>query len=299
MVEVRQLQYFLAVADRLSVTDAARDLRMAQAALSQSVTKLERRLGATLFDRSRRRLRLTPAGAALVPEARMIVGRARELGAVVAGGARTPLRIGCITSAVSGLLPDVLPGFLAARPEIVPLVHEMGQRAMVDALRAGAVDVGVCRMLVAEEGIELVRLADEPLTCLLPEGHPQAAAEAVDLADLAVESFVCFPRDHAPVAHDTIVGACVRAGFSPRVTQEALNDQSLLGIVAAGLAVAIVPRSTTRLRMAGVVARPLTDPAAVTPLSVLVASAVSAPAGRALRDELVRLRGRTGPGPSG
>ncbi|ALL74494.1 hypothetical protein AD006_02625 [Pseudonocardia sp. EC080610-09] len=291
MVEVRQLQYFLAVADRLSVTDAARELQMAQAALSQAVTKLERRLGVALFDRSRRRLRLTAAGAALVPEARLIVGRTRELGAVVAGGStRTPLRIGCIPSAVSGLLPDVLPGFLAGHPEVLPLVHEMGQRAQVEALRAGAVDVGVCRMLVSGDGIEVVRLADEPLTCLLPVSHPLADAGPVDLADLAGESFVCFPRDHAPVAHDTIVAACVRAGFSPRVTQEAVNDQSVLGVVASGLAVAIVPRATTRLRMAGVVARPLSDPLAVTPLSVLVGP-VSAPAGRALRDELLRLRG--------
>ncbi|MEQ3554537.1 LysR family transcriptional regulator [Pseudonocardia nematodicida] len=291
MVEVRQLEYFLAVAERLSVTEAARDLHMAQAALSQAVTKLERRLGVSLFDRSRRRLRLTAAGSALIPEARLIVGRVQELEVVVAGGAaRTPLRIGCITSAVSGLLPDVLPGFLATRPEILPLVHEMGQRAQVEALREGAVDVGVCRMLVAEDGVELVRLADEPLACLLPEGHPQAAAAAVDLGALAGESFVCFPREYAPVAHDTITGACVRAGFSPRITQQAVNDQSILGIVAAGLAVAIVPAATTRLRMAGAVARPLTDPAAVTPLSVLVGAA-GAPHGRALRDELVRLRG--------
>jgi DNA-binding transcriptional LysR family regulator len=83
MIELRQLQYFLAVAERLSITDAARDLQMAQPALSQAITKMERQLGAVLFDRSRRRLRLTAAGATLVPEARQLVSRARVLQSVI------------------------------------------------------------------------------------------------------------------------------------------------------------------------------------------------------------------------
>lgn len=286
MVELRQLHYFLAVADRLSITQAARDLQMAQPALSQAITKLERQLGATLFDRTGRRLRLTGAGATLVPEARMLIARARVLGTSIAGDGpeRTCLRLGCITSAVSALLPDVLPVFRAARPEVVPVVYEMGQRAQVTALRDGAIDVGVCRMLTSEQGVELVRLDDEPLYCLVPACHVLAAAEVVELAALATEDVVCFPRDLAPVAYDTIISACVRAGFSPRITQEVVNDQSLLGIVAAGLAVALVPRSTTRLRLEGVVARPLSDRAAVTPLSVLVSATAATPVGVAFRD---------------
>jgi DNA-binding transcriptional LysR family regulator len=281
MVELRQLQYFLAVAERLSITEAARDLQMAQPALSQAITKMERRLGTTLFDRSRRRLRLTAAGVTLLPEARLLVGRAKVLQSTLGRdtGHRVYLRIGCIASAVSGLLPRVLPPFVVANPHVVPVVQEMGQRAQLTALRDGAVDVGICRMLTADEGVELVRLADEPLHCLLPTHHPLAAADAVRLADLAGDDVVCFPRDLAPVAHDTIVSACVRAGFSPRITQEAGNDQSLLGIVASGLAVALVPRSTTRLRIDGVIDRPLTDPLAVTPLSVLVSATAASPIG--------------------
>ncbi|HLU56734.1 MAG TPA: LysR family transcriptional regulator [Pseudonocardia sp.] len=289
MVELRQLQYFLAVAERLSITEAARDLQMAQPALSQAITKMERQLGAVLFDRSKRRLRLTAAGATLVPEARQLVGRARVLESTLgrAGGERAHLRIGCIASAVSGLLPGVLPRFRAAHPHVVPVVQEMGQRAQLAALRDGAIDVGICRMLTGDDGVELTRLADEPLHCLLPAGHALAADEAVRLADLADEDVACFPRELAPVAHDTIVSACVRAGFSPRITQEAVNDQALLGIVACGLAVALVPRSTTLLRVDGVVSRPLTDPEAVTPLSVVVSATAPSPVGAAFRDAIV------------
>jgi DNA-binding transcriptional LysR family regulator len=289
MVELRQLQYFLAVAERLSITEAARDLQMAQPALSQAITKMERRLGTVLFDRSRRRLRLTAAGATLVPEARLLVGRARVLASTLGrdGGQRVYLRIGCIASAVSGVLPHVLPRFVAAQRHVVPVVQEMGQRAQLAALRDGMIDVGICRMLTGDDGVELHRLADEPLCCLLPAGHPLAAADAVRLADLAGEDVVSFPRELAPVAHDTIVSACVRAGFSPRITQEAANDQTLLGIVACGLAVALVPRSTTRLQVDGVVHRPLTDPLAVTPLSVVVSATATSPVGAAFRDALV------------
>ncbi|QYN32524.1 LysR family transcriptional regulator [Pseudonocardia sp. DSM 110487] len=289
MVELRQLQYFLAVAERLSITEAARDLQMAQPALSQAITKMERQLGTVLFDRSRRRLRLTTAGATLVPEARQLVGRARVLESTLGrdGGQRAYLRIGCIASAVSGLLPHVLPRFVTTHPHVVALVQEMGQRAQLAALRDGAIDVGICRMLTADDGVELTRLADEPLHCLLPAGHRLAAGDAVHLADLAAENLACFPRDLAPVAHDTIVSACVRAGFSPRITQEAVNDQTLLGIVACGLAVALVPRSTTLLQVGGVVARPLTDPLAVTPLSVVVSATATSPTGAAFRDALV------------
>jgi DNA-binding transcriptional LysR family regulator len=286
VLELRQLQYFLTVAERLSITEAARDLQMAQPALSQAITKMERRLGTALFDRSHRRLRLTAAGATLVPEARELLARAKVLQANLGRGGpeRTYLRIGCIASAVSGLLPRVLPPFLAAHPETVPVVREMGQRAQASALRDGAIDVGICRVFAGDDGLDLVRLTDEPLHCLLPAGHRLAAGTAVDLGDLADDDVVCFPRDLAPVAHDAIISACVRAGFSPRITQEAGNDQSISGIVACGLAVAIVPESTTRLRIDGVVHRPLTDPLAVTPLSVVLSATAPSPIGTAFRD---------------
>ena len=93
--------------------------------------------------------------------------------------------------------------------------------------------------------------------------------------------------DLAPVAHDTIISACVRAGFSPRIAQEAVNDQSILGIVACGLAVAIVPEATTRLRLDGVVDRPLSDSLAVTPLSVIVSATATSPIGTAFRDAVI------------
>lgn len=286
MVDLRALSYFLAVAEEMSVTAAARRFHMAQPALSQAITRLERRLGVTLFDRTRGRLRLTAAGRLLVPEARALLDRAREVTELLPhaqGTEPTVLRIGAIASAVSGLLPRVLPGFLRQHPSLAPRVYEMGQRTQVEALRTGAIDIGVCRMTRAEEGsgLTVTRLTDEPLYCAVPASHPLAAPGAggrpVPLARLADEDLICFPRSLAPVAFDTLVAVCMRAGFSPRFRQEARNDQAILGMVACGLGLALVPETSTRISVPGVTCVALAEPYAVTPLSVVTAGAAEEP----------------------
>ena len=293
MVELRQLRYFLAVAEELSVTAAARRFHMAQPALSQAVTKLERQLGAVLFDRAGGRLRLTAAGRLLVPEARALVNRAREVTELVPraqGPEPTVLRIGAITSAVSGLLPRVLPAFLAAHPWVVPRVSELGQRAQLAALRAGDIDLGVCRLASAEPGTdaEVLPLTNEPLHCAVPTDHPLATSKPLSLGELAGHDLVGFPRSLAPVAYDTIVAVCMRAGFSPRFGHEVHNDQAILGLVACGLGLALVPELTTRMTMPGVVYLRLVEEYAVTPLSVVVGAAGPPEAALLLRAALSR-----------
>ncbi len=298
MVELRQLRYFLAVAEELSVTAAARRFHMAQPALSQAITKLERQLGAALFDRGGGRLRLTPAGRLLMPEARALLERAREITELVPhvqSPERTVLRIGSIASAVSGLLPRVLPAFLARHPWVLPRVYEMGQRRQVEAVRAGDIDVGVCRLPRAEEGeaVRVLRLGDERLCCAVPEGHPLAPGP-VPLRALADLDLIGFPRSLAPVAYDTVVAVCMRAGFSPRFSQEAHNDQAILGLVACGLGCALVPDMTTRVAVRGVSYLPFAEPYAVTPLSVIVHAAGPPEAALLLGDALQAARPSAG-----
>ncbi|MDT0441446.1 LysR family transcriptional regulator [Streptomyces johnsoniae] len=295
MVELRQLRYFLAVAEELSVTAAARRFHMAQPALSQAITKLERQLGAALFDRAGGRLRLTAAGRLLMPEARALLERAREITDLVPHAQspeRTVLRIGSIASAVSGLLPRVLPAFLARHPWVLPRVYEMGQRRQVEAVRAGDIDIGVCRLpRVTDDGaaVRVLPLGDERLCCAVPEGHPPAAGP-VPLRTLADRDLIGFPRSLAPVAYDTIVAVCMRAGFSPRFSQEAHNDQAILGLVACGLGLALVPDMTTRVAVRGVSYLPLAEPYAVTPLSVIVHAASPPEPALLLRDALHAVR---------
>lgn len=268
-MDLRQLEYFIAVADRASFTAAAASLNIAQPPLSQSIAKLERDLGAKLFDRGRR-VTLTSAGRALLPEARELLVRAREAKQLVSDptGRQRHVRIAAISSVISGLLPRVWGSLFPDGPEM-PLIYEMGQHAQLDALRAGKIDAGLCRMWNSPVG-ECHVLQRERLHVLMRDDHPLAGRDGVFASELEQENFVLFSRSLAPVAYDAIIRVCVLSGFSPRVTQEASNDQAFLGIVACGLAVAIIPELSIHIRRAGTTAVPLLDESAFSPLAVVV-----------------------------
>jgi len=261
-MELRHLRYFVAVAEELSFTRAAARLGIAQPPLSQQIGKLERELEVRLLDRGPRGVRLTTAGAALLGEARMVLARTGEATRIVRQvehGRTGAVRIGSVASGFSGVLLDLLPAFRAAYPSVLPLVYEMEAVPQLDALSQGTIDIGFLRSSAPCPGVTLWPLRSEPLVAALPEGHRLAGAERVPLAALAGEPFVLFPRAAAPEAFDTIVGACGRAGFTPDVGYEASNDHTLVALVASGLAVSVVPESTSNLHIPGTCYRPL-DP---------------------------------------
>jgi len=286
-LDLRHLEQFVAVAEELSFTRAAARLRMAQPPLSQAIAKLERRLGVRLFDRHSQQVSLTAAGHVLLAEARTILRRAEEAARIVARveGA-WPLRIGCIPSALSGVLPDVIPAFRAAHPGVVPLIYEMEEREQLNALRRHDIDIGVCRLDTDPRDLAVTRLPDERLICALPDTHPMARRRRIHLADLSDEDFANFPRVNAPVANDAVISACAAAGFTPRIVHEVAGDQSLLSLVACGLAVALVPSATAGMRMRRVAFRSLHETYAVTPLAAVLPRRDPAEAAARLRDHL-------------
>lgn len=285
-MELRHLRYFLAVAEELSFTRAASRLGIAQPPLSQQISKLERELGVRLLERNSRSVALTRAGVALLAEARTLLGRAEEVRRIVqhvAAGETGAVRIGCIASGISGMLVSALRAFRQAYPAVLPLVYEMEATPQLDALTHRTIDIGFVRTLRPVEGITLTPLNPEPLVAALPEDHPLAASEHVDLAALANERFVAFPRTAAPDAFDAIVGACTAVGFTPDVAYEAPNDHMLVSLVAAGLGVSLVPRSTTSLHIPGLCYRRLHQHAqAATLAAALPARDAAEPARRLL-----------------
>jgi DNA-binding transcriptional LysR family regulator len=261
-MELRHLRYFVAVAEELSFTRAAARLGIAQPPLSQQIGKLERELEVRLLDRGPRGVRLTTAGTALLGEARMVLARTGEATRIVrqvGHGQTGSVRIGSVPSGFSGVLLDLLPAFRAAYPAVLPLVYEMEAVPQLEALSQGTIDIGFLRSSAPHPGITLWPLRSEPLVAALPEDHELARAKRVPLAALAGEPFVLFPRADAPEAFDTIVGACGRAGFTPDIGYEASNDHTLVALVASGLAVSLVPESTSNLRIPGTCYRPI-DP---------------------------------------
>lgn len=286
-VDLRSLEQFVAVAEELSFTRAAARLQMAQPPLSQSIAKLERRLGVRLFERGSRQVSLTTAGDVLLSEARVVLRRADEAARIVGRTeGKWPLRIGSIPSALSGVLPAVIPAFRARHTDVLPLIYEMEERDQLDALRRRDLDIGVCRLNFHPPDLSVTRLPDERLICALHESHPLAGRRRVRLAELRDEDFVNFPRANAPVANDAVISACAASGFTPRIVHEVAGDQALLSLVACDLAVALVPSATAGMQMAHVVFRPLYEEYAVTPLAAVLPAHDNTPAATGLRDHL-------------
>jgi DNA-binding transcriptional LysR family regulator len=266
-MELRHLRYFVAVAEEGHVTRAAERLGIQQPPLSQQIQALERELETQLFRRKPRGVELTPPGMALLDEARAILARADEAVAAVKRTARGEAgRIGIgFTSSASfhPFLPRAIRAFREAHPLVALVLEESGTTELVDALRARSLDIAFVRSPVGESDDLFVRpLLEEPMVAALPIGHALSGAhDPLPLAALAGETFILYRRPVGPGLHDAIIAACDRAGFSPRIGQEAPRMLSTLSLVAAGLGVTLVPASMSRLEAEGVAYRPL-DPSA-------------------------------------
>jgi DNA-binding transcriptional LysR family regulator len=257
-VHLRRLRYFLAVAEELHFGRAAARLGICQPPLSQQIRRLEEELGATLLQRGRGRgrVQLTEAGAAVATEARRIlehVDQTVRLARRAGRGESGTLRVGFIGSASCNVLPGVLRDFRERFPGVTLSLYEAPTDQQVRALRAGQIDLGFLRPPVPDDALQAILVFREPLVLALPETHALAARSRPRLRQFAGEPFVLLPRHLGPSLYDQIVTTCRRAGFSPRVGQEAVEMQTIVSLVAAGMGVALLPASFTNLRRQGVV----------------------------------------------
>ena len=284
-MELRHLRYFVAVAEALGFARAARSLNISQPPLSRQIRALEDELGTALFARTRRSVQLTPAGAALLPEARRLLREADGLKAgaqrLVAGEVGT-LALGFISVAAYNLLPELAPEFRRRHPGVTLVLQEATSDLLLAALRQGELDVGLVLPPVEAAGLEYAPLVHDVLIAALPAGSAHARGKGpLALASLAAESFILFPRKVGTSLYDAIVGACRRAGFAPRIEQEAIQMQTIVSLVAARMGVALVPASLKHLRRTGVVYRPLAEARTRVEIGIAWRSADAAPAVRA------------------
>jgi DNA-binding transcriptional LysR family regulator len=221
---------------------------MAQPPLSQQIRRLERELGVELFRRNRRHVELTPAGSALLPEARRTLAAAERAVAVVsavAAGASGRLALGFVGSLAHGVLPLLVRELRQRTPEIEIALREANTSQQVDLLRLGLLDAGLVRPPIQAAGIEIEVVGHEPLRAVLPEDHPLAGAASLRLGALRDEPFVLFPRAIGPGLYDQIVGLCRAAGFSPNVVYESSATATMVAMVEAGVGVCVLPASHT------------------------------------------------------
>lgn len=260
-IDLRALGYFRAVVAEGHFGRAAARLSMSQPPLSVAVRGLEARLGVELLERRRSGVVPTAAGEVLARELDAFFPRfADMLGRVraTARGEAGALRIGFVTPAEYSFLPGGVREFRLRHPGIGLVLREMTSDAQFDALRDGELDAGFALPPVPHRGLAWRPVLREPLLLALPAAHPAARAapgRSLPLARVADLPLLVFPRDKAPALHDEILGLFARSGLVPAVGQEAIQMQTIVSLVAAGLGMAAVPASLRNLQRRGVVYR--------------------------------------------
>ena len=264
MIELRVWHQFVTLADELHFGRAAQRLHMTQPPLTQAIQGLERAIGVPLFARTRRSVALTSAGAALLPQARRVLAAAEELPRVAqaaAAGLVGQLRLAFVSNIAYGPLPDWLRSFRQQHAEVALQLREATLDVQLTAFDADEIDAGFVLHApgAAPPGFAAWRAQAEPLVMALPEAHPAAALATLRLADVASEPLVIFPRQIAPSLFDAVLAAYRAQGATPRIAQEAIQMQTIVNLVSAGMGVAWVPESVTRLQRPGVVYRAVLD----------------------------------------
>jgi DNA-binding transcriptional LysR family regulator len=259
MLDIRQLHYFVAVAEEEHVGRAAERLHISQSPLSRQIAQLEENLGLTLFERSQQRIRLTTDGRTFLAEtqaflthAKRLESLARRLGRGDEGG----LCIGYLENAMhSGVLPNALRRLRADKPDVHIALYNYHSAEQLTGLRQRSLDIAlVCEPPASDDpDLEAAQVLDDPMLLAIPECHPLASAKRLTPEDLAAQKWIGVMHEEGALRHDNFIAACAKAGFTPDIAMEATEPLAALGLVAAGLGLTMIQQSLRRQAPAGVV----------------------------------------------
>ncbi|MGF9965333.1 acetoin biosynthesis transcriptional regulator AlsR, partial [Bacillus rhizoplanae] len=270
-MELRHLQYFIVVAEELHFGRAAARLQMTQPPLSQQIQQLEQEMGVTLFSRTKRRVELTEAGELFLKEVKKAftqIEKAVEVAQRAQRGEIGSLSIGFVGSAMYDILPPIVREYRNKFPNVSVVLHELSTPEQVEALHDNRIDVGMLRPPITSQLLQLETVQHLPCTLCLPKAHPLASKQAIYIEDLQKESFVFISRNVWPTLYDNILSLCRDAGFSPQIVQEATEYQTVVGLVAAGIGITVIPVSANKLYQSEVVYKEICDSNFVAELAV-------------------------------
>jgi DNA-binding transcriptional LysR family regulator len=261
-MELRHLRYFVAVAEELSFTRAAKRLGINQPPLSLQIQRLEKELGAKLFRRETRGVTLTDAGKLLLEEARVILRQVEKAQVGVRSQARGESGKLIVGSSAATyfhpLIPTIIREYGKRYPHVILAPQESNTALILARLSARQVDVAFIWGPTNErDDLTIELIANEETLIVLPAGHALAKSASAPIAALEKETFVLYPREFNPRGHDSIIEACKQAGFSPKLGQVAPHLISVMPLVSAGFGVSIVPRSVSYIYCEGVTYMPI------------------------------------------
>jgi DNA-binding transcriptional LysR family regulator len=260
-VELRHYRYFIAVAEELHFGRAARRLHIAQPPLSQQIKWLEEELGVQLLLRNTHRVNLTEAGRIFLKESRRVltdVERSVRMARQAAEGLAGRLSIGFVAIADGGLVSRLKSVLSQEYPELE--IHFLPLTAVeqIAGLRDGRIQAGIVAAPMAEDDLVVEGLIQSPIAVVLPERHSLLAKQVLRLSDLAGEPLIGFSAAVNPWIHRHFLESCRLAGFTPNVVQETTSPLSIIGFVAGGLGLGILP-AWVKIDRKGAVYRPLRD----------------------------------------
>jgi DNA-binding transcriptional LysR family regulator len=261
-MELRQLRYFVTVAEELHFGRAANHLQMTQPALSKQIAGLEKELGVELLVRTKLTVQLTSAGRVFLERAKQLLldtETAIQLKKRTARGEEGQLAIGFTETATHTVLPTLVRKFRLGYPNVELTMLALSTEAQVAALNDGQIDLAFLHPPIDQRGLILHPLFEEAFVAVLPPQHPLLQYPEIPIAALASESFLIHPRSEGPILYDGFVQVCQQAGFQPRIVTESISLQTRVCLVAAGMGITFVSESLQFLIGKNVVCRPVAD----------------------------------------
>ncbi|WP_186766502.1 LysR family transcriptional regulator [Puniceibacterium confluentis] len=257
-IELNQLRYFVAVAEELNFRRAARRLNMTQPPLSRHIALLEHTVGTPLFDRTKRSVRLTPAGRRLLIDASDILTRtesavlsARE----AAKGRAGMIQLGFIPSACVDIIPRIARRITMEMPEVDLHLREVMTFEATESLGVGSLDLGIIRLPRFGSGLPIEKLCSEPFVLIAPRGHPLLALRTVDITDLDGVDFIGYSTERGGFLFDVVQGFLSAHGVAPRMIYQVAQSHTIIALVNSGFGVSIVPRSNGLTAMPNTIVR--------------------------------------------
>ncbi len=245
-IELRQLRYFLVLAETLHYRRAAEKLHLSQSALSQQIKQLESFVGTPLFDRTNRKVSLNRAGQLFLKEALSITGQLKkslERWQSEYHGIQGEIKIGFVGSAMQQYLPPSLKRFGVNHPNIKLHLEELTNEEQLRALELEHIDIGFMRSNQITQDMNIKSVFEENFSLVLPKQHPITASNFNNIGQLSHESFILFPNEKSPMYYQQILNICSSYGFSPKISHRSIHGPTIFKLVENGMGISIVPNS--------------------------------------------------------